>query len=137
MFRGGIFSADIFARPPYGRVRRASVARRWVEGARDVLAARARVRSAVHRARLLPPAAPPQRLGAPAARLVAEGLFTDVLAPTPAALPEVRRVHRATFLEFFRDLKEGFLDPETAVPPETLDIALLAAGGAPPASPAG
>src|SRR3989304_1707028 len=117
MFRGGIFSADIFARPPYGRVRRASVARRWVEGARDVLAARARVRSAVHRARLLAPpcrapptapgerrpppfsapappppqAAPPQGPGAIVARLVAEGLFTDVLAPTPAALPEVRR----------------------------------------------
>ena len=70
----------------------------------------------------------PQRLEAIVARLVAEGLFTDVLAPTPAALPEVRRVHRATFLEFFRDLKEGFLDPETAVHPETFDIALLAAG---------
>src|SRR3989304_4864172 len=65
MFRGVIFSADIFARPPYGRVRRASVARRWVEGARDVLAARARVRSAVHRARLLAPPcrAPPTARG--------------------------------------------------------------------------
>ncbi len=70
----------------------------------------------------------PERLKAIVDRLRAEGLFEDPRAAAPADLRELRRVHRQTFLEFFRDLKEGFLDPETAVHPETWDIALLAAG---------
>jgi acetoin utilization deacetylase AcuC-like enzyme len=70
----------------------------------------------------------PERLKAIVDRLREEGLFTDVESPTPAELDEVRRVHRTTFLEFFQNLREGFLDPETAVHPETWDIALLAAG---------
>jgi acetoin utilization deacetylase AcuC-like enzyme len=61
-------------------------------------------------------------------RLRAEGLFTDVRSPQPAKMGEIRRVHREAFLEFFQNLHEGFLDPETAVHPETWDLALLAAG---------
>lgn len=70
----------------------------------------------------------PERLKAIVDRLQEESLFEGVRSPAPAALAELRRVHRGTFLEFLRDLKEGFLDPETAVHPETWDIALLAAG---------
>ena len=70
----------------------------------------------------------PERLQAIVDRLRTEELFADVHSPTSATMPELRRVHRGTFLEFFRELNEGFLDPETAVHPETWDIATLAAG---------
>jgi len=70
----------------------------------------------------------PERLHAIVDRLRQEDLFTDVRAPSPASAKELRRVHRTAFLEFFENLKEGFLDPETAVHPETWDIALRAAG---------
>ncbi len=70
----------------------------------------------------------PERLQAIVERLRREGLWKDVHAPTPATAADLRRVHRAAFLEFFEHLNEGFLDPETAVHPETWGIALLAAG---------
>ncbi len=70
----------------------------------------------------------PERLEAIVQRLRQESLFTDVHDAPPATLPEVRRVHRATFLDYFEKLEEGFLDPETAVHPETWGLALLAAG---------
>ncbi len=70
----------------------------------------------------------PERLHAIVDRLRRENLWKDVHAPTPATGAQLRRVHRATFLEFFENLHEGFLDPETAVHPETWGIALLAAG---------
>ncbi|OGS46523.1 MAG: hypothetical protein A3K66_05650 [Euryarchaeota archaeon RBG_16_67_27] len=70
----------------------------------------------------------PERLEAIVARLRKEGLFTDVARPVPATPAEVRRVHREPFLEFFRTLGDGFLDPETAVHPGTFEVALLAAG---------
>jgi len=72
----------------------------------------------------------PERLRAITARLEAEGLFTEVRT-APAAAPEaLERVHRRTYVEYFRDLGEGSLDPETAVHPETFGIACLAAGAA-------
>ena len=70
----------------------------------------------------------PDRLKAIVERLEREELFSDVRMPSPATLEELRRVHRTTFLEFFENVEEGFLDPETAVHPETWGIALLAAG---------
>ena len=70
----------------------------------------------------------PERLEAIVDRLRQEDLFRDVHAPSPAAVTELRRVHRAAFLEYFEHLSEGVLDPETAVHPETWGIALLAAG---------
>ncbi len=70
----------------------------------------------------------PERLRAIVERLRAEDLFQDVHEPAPATTAQLRRVHRGTFLDFFEHLNEGFLDPETAVHPETWGIALLAAG---------
>ncbi len=70
----------------------------------------------------------PDRLKAIVDRLRKEGLLTDVESAAPAKPADLGRVHRAAFLEFFENLHEGFLDPETAVHPETWDIALLAAG---------
>lgn len=70
----------------------------------------------------------PERLQAIVDRLRTEELFAGVRSPTAATMPELRRVHRGAFLEFFRDLSEGFLDPETPVHPETWDIATFAAG---------
>lgn len=61
-------------------------------------------------------------------RLRHEGLFSEVTSATAAAAAEVERVHRVAYLDFFRNLEEGFLDPETWVHPGTYDIALLAAG---------
>ncbi len=72
----------------------------------------------------------PERLEAIVRRLREENLFTEVHDAPPATLAEARRVHRATFLDYFEKLEEGFLDPETAVHPETWGLALLAAGAA-------
>ena len=76
----------------------------------------------------------PDRLKAIVERLEREELFSDVRMPSPATLEELRRVHRTTLLEFFENLEEGFLDPETAVHPETWGSAPLAAGAAIPAT---
>jgi acetoin utilization deacetylase AcuC-like enzyme len=70
----------------------------------------------------------PARLEAIVGRLKAEGLFADLLTPEPAFAKDLERVHRRTYLDYFQALGEGFLDPETAVHPETFDIALLAVG---------
>lgn len=72
----------------------------------------------------------PERLTAIVERLRREDLFKDVVSPTPATRGEVQRVHRATFLDHFEKLHEGYLDPETAVHPATFEIAMLAAGAA-------
>jgi len=70
----------------------------------------------------------PDRLRAVVARLRSEGLFEDVAEPEPAALEDVRRVHTQEYLDAFRSLPEGFLDPETAIDADTFEIARLAAG---------
>jgi acetoin utilization deacetylase AcuC-like enzyme len=70
----------------------------------------------------------PDRLRAIVDRLQREGLFEDVVRPAPASIAELERVHRPSYVDFFRQLREGFLDPETAVHPETFEIALLSAG---------
>src|SRR5207237_9319438 len=49
---------------------------------------------------------------------------------TPAETSaDLRRVHRVSYVELVRSLREGFLDPETAVHRDTFDIGLLAVGG--------
>jgi len=68
------------------------------------------------------------RLRAVVNRLEREGLFHDVERPVPATIADLRRVHRESYVDLFRNLDEGFLDPETAVHRGTFDIALLAAG---------
>src|SRR2546428_13639625 len=70
----------------------------------------------------------PERLGSVVARLQREGLFTEVTKAAPASLADLERVHRTPFLDLFRILGEGLLDPETAVHPSTFEIASLAAG---------
>jgi acetoin utilization deacetylase AcuC-like enzyme len=70
----------------------------------------------------------PERLRAIVDRLRKEDLFGEVNGPTRADVAEVQQVHRTSFLEYFENLQEGFLDPETAVHPETFEIAMLAAG---------
>jgi len=72
----------------------------------------------------------PDRLRSIVDRLKREGLFTDVQKATPATSADLRRVHRETYVDYFRNLGEGFLDPETAVHPNTFDIATLAVGAA-------
>src|SRR2546427_3815393 len=70
----------------------------------------------------------PERLGWVVARLQREGLFTEVTKAAPASLADLERVHRTPYLDLFRNLGEGLLDPETAVHPSTFEIASLAAG---------
>jgi acetoin utilization deacetylase AcuC-like enzyme len=70
----------------------------------------------------------PDRLRAIVDRLRSEKLFEDVREPKAARLADVHRVHRKPFLDSFRSMGEGFLDPETAVHPGTWEVALLAAG---------
>src|SRR3989454_2223424 len=79
----------------------------------------------------------PERLGSVVARLQREGLFTEVTKAAPASLADLERVHRTPYLDLFRNLGEGLLDPETAVHPSTFEIASLAAEGGPPAAPVG
>lgn len=70
----------------------------------------------------------PDRLRAVVDRLNKEGLFGDAVRPLPASIAEIRRVHRESYVDLFQHLGDGFLDPETAVRPQTFDLALLAAG---------
>ena len=68
------------------------------------------------------------RLRAIVDRLKQERLFDDVVRPSPASIADLRRVHREAYLDHFEHLGEGLLDPETAVHPETFEIARLSAG---------
>ena len=70
----------------------------------------------------------PDRLRAIVERLRQERLYAGVEAATPATRQEAERVHRSAYVEYLRNLGDGFLDPETAVHPETFEIASLAAG---------
>ena len=70
----------------------------------------------------------PDRLRSIVSHLERADLFTDVERAPPATPAELARVHNATYLEYFRNLGEGRLDPETAVHPGTFDLAALAAG---------
>src|SRR2546426_6997439 len=74
----------------------------------------------------------PDRLRSIVSHLERAGLFTDVEQAPLATVAEVKRVHRETYVEYFQNLGEGLLDPETAVHPGTFDLALLAAGAGPP-----
>src|SRR3989454_6532998 len=71
----------------------------------------------------------PDRLRSIVSHLERAGLFTDVEQAPLATVAEVKRVHRETYVEYFQNLGEGLLDPETAVHPGTFDLARLAAGG--------
>jgi acetoin utilization deacetylase AcuC-like enzyme len=70
----------------------------------------------------------PDRLRSIVERLRQEGLFQAVERPPTAAVSDLRRVHQESYVELLRNLDEGSLDPETALHPETFEIACLAAG---------
>src|SRR3989442_855294 len=123
MFRGVIFNCDkLVRRDPGG-------ARRWLEvgpGAPSAVL--------VYDPRFLDHVASPfhverpDRLRSIVSHLEMAGLFTDIEQAPPATRPDLKRVHRGSYLESFENLDEGLLDPETAVHPGTFDLALLAAG---------
>ncbi len=123
MFRGVIFNRDKLARCGPGGPRR------WLEVGPGLPSAVLfydrrfldHVASPLHVER-------PDRLRSIVSHLEAAGLFTDVEQAPPATRREVSRVHRDSYLEYFENLDEGLLDPETAVHPGTFDLALLAAG---------
>src|SRR5439155_23929083 len=71
----------------------------------------------------------PDHLRSLVERLEREGLFHGAEAPPAATIADLRLVHRDSYVEWVRNLGEGFLDPETAVHRCTFDIARLAAGG--------
>ena len=71
----------------------------------------------------------PDRLRSIVERLQREGLFNEVEKPPSATVVDLRRVHRESYVELVRTLGEGFVDPETAIHPDTFDIARLAVGG--------
>lgn len=70
----------------------------------------------------------PERLRAIVDRLERERLFTEVERAAPATVADLERVHRVTYIEYLEHLCEGFLDPETAIHPETFELARLAVG---------
>src|SRR5437899_3434666 len=70
----------------------------------------------------------PDRLRSIVSHLERAGLFTDVERASPATAAEAKRGHRGTYVEYFQNLGEGLLDPETAVHPGTFALPLLAAG---------
>lgn len=71
----------------------------------------------------------PERLIAIRNRLEAEGLWKNVLEPGPAPLEDCLRIHHENFINTLANMGEGVWDRDTYVRPETLEIALLAAGG--------
>src|SRR5437870_5578207 len=123
MFRGVIFNRDKLVR------RGLDGPRRWLEvgpGAPSAVL--------VYDPRFLDHVASPfhverpDRLRSIVSHLETAGLFTDVEQAPPATRPEVKRVHRDSYLESFENLGEGLLDPETPVHPGTFELTLHAAG---------
>ncbi len=81
-----------------------------------------------------PPGHPehPERLAAVQAALDARSEPLERLSPRPATVEEVMRVHSREHLERVRQAVSqapSQLDPDTYVSPQSLDVALLAAGG--------
>lgn len=71
-----------------------------------------------------------ERLIAIRDRLKSDGLWQDVLEPGPAPLEDCLRIHHENYMDTLANMAEGAWDRDTYVRPETLQIALLAAGGA-------
>ncbi len=71
----------------------------------------------------------PERLRAIIAQLESEGLFDDVLEPTPATRDQLLRVHNSSYIDKLESFGDGWIDPDTYNREQTFDIASLAAGG--------
>ena len=72
----------------------------------------------------------PERLKAARTALVKYAGTCTTVTPRPAIDDELARVHDASFIERLGRLRgwAGHIDPDTYVSPETVDVALLAAG---------
>ncbi len=72
----------------------------------------------------------PARLKAARQGLAQTGVRLERLAPRAATDAELVRVHDASFLEELAKLRgrEGYIDPDTYVSPQSVDVARLAAG---------
>lgn len=76
----------------------------------------------------------PERIVALKMALDGAGLFdaNRVVAPEPASVAAIERVHDSRLIELIQQTAEsggGWLDPDTYVSPDSYDVALLAAGG--------
>lgn len=77
----------------------------------------------------------PARIDAIRTALDAAGIFDshEVLEPESASAEDVLRVHRPPLVELVQrtaDQGGGWLDPDTVISPDSMDVALLAAGAA-------
>jgi acetoin utilization deacetylase AcuC-like enzyme len=72
----------------------------------------------------------PERLIAARAGLAASGATFERVPPRPATDEELARVHEPRFIEALADLRgrSGYIDADTYVSPESVEIARLAAG---------
>jgi acetoin utilization deacetylase AcuC-like enzyme len=72
----------------------------------------------------------PERLVAARAGVAASGATFERIAPRPATDEELARVHDPRFIEALADLRgrSGYIDADTYVSPESVEIARLAAG---------
>ncbi len=72
----------------------------------------------------------PERLVAARAGIAASGATFDRITPRPATDEELARVHDPRFIEALGDLRgrSGYIDADTYVSPESVEIARLAAG---------
>ncbi|MEM1689004.1 MAG: histone deacetylase [Candidatus Hadarchaeales archaeon] len=74
----------------------------------------------------------PQRLHAIVETLKRNELWTNVLEPESAKMNEILTVHSKNYIELLKEMTkdQAFLDSDTPTRENTLEIALLAAGGA-------
>jgi len=72
----------------------------------------------------------PERVGAIVQKLEALDLLRDYAVPEPAGRAQIEAVHRKTYVDLVEGFGEGFLDTDTAIHPDTVTYARLAAGGA-------
>ena len=72
----------------------------------------------------------PQRIEAIVRKLDTLHLLKDYVIPDPASRADVESVHAKGYANLIETSGEGYLDPDTAVHPDTFGFARLAAGGA-------
>lgn len=71
----------------------------------------------------------PQRLTSILHKLEETDLLNGYLEPEPASKEEVQLVHSPEYVDMIQNYGEGRLDYDTALHPETYEIAILSAGG--------
>lgn len=71
----------------------------------------------------------PERLASIMKLMYAEGIDGRTIAPEPASVDEVGKVHTREYMELLEHFGRGRLDADTSVYPHTYQMAMLAAGG--------